>query len=250
MPSKYKPPISVNFIWNPKDSKSVDNILKVTGNALARNVDRPFSRSLNIPLFFFSSSNSTQVPADYPLEIAHHNIVFIFTSTNTLGRFEWKEYIENLPEQSDTFHIVPIAIDQNGYAHKGSLSNLNCIRLNDLSSSNLELHALVSIAHEVYRFGCCDIKTEEQGKLSSIKIFLSHAKAGDTGRILAEKIKNFIDNSNMNRFFDANEISPGYRFDKEIENHIKDATLIAIETDAYSSRYWCQKEILSALEFN
>ena len=50
----------------------------------------------------------------------------------------------------------------------------------------------------------------------------------------------------MQRFFDANEISPGFKFDQEIENHIKNSTIIAIESDAYSSRYWCQREILSA----
>ena len=54
----------------------------------------------------------------------------------------------------------------------------------------------------------------------------------------------------MKNFFDASEISVGYQFDTEIINHINESTLIAITTDAYSSRYWCQREILEAKKNN
>ena len=50
----------------------------------------------------------------------------------------------------------------------------------------------------------------------------------------------------MQGFFDVNDISSGFKFDEEIEKHIKRSTLIAIESDAYSTRYWCQREILTA----
>lgn len=75
---------------------------------------------------------------------------------------------------------------------------------------------------------------------------MSHTKYDKIGINLAEKIKDFIDHSQMNRFFDATDISTGYDFDKEILNHIKDSTVLAIHSDEYSSRYWCQLEILEA----
>lgn len=47
----------------------------------------------------------------------------------------------------------------------------------------------------------------------------------------------------MRRFFDADEIAPGYRFDDEIINNIRDSTIIIINSDIYSTRYWCQREV-------
>lgn len=243
--NSFKPPIVVNFIWNPADSDKVTSILNVIRTSFARSKDRPFSRSLNLPLFYFSSENSNDIPIDYPKALAESNIVFVFTSLNTLGRKNWVDYIESLPT-SPSMHIVPIALDTNGLNHSGSLFALNCIRAYDWPSENNELHAIVSLAHEIYRYGFVPIDYEDAGKESSITIFLSHAKAGDTGRLHSEDIKRFIDNTNMNRFFDATEITSGFDFTQEIQKYIPGSTLLAIVTDKYSSRYWCQREVLSA----
>lgn len=245
MTTEYLPPLAIYFIWNPSDSDDVTPILDVIRTSFARDKDKPFSRGLNIPLFFLNSQNSGKAPSDYPEEVANNNIIFVFTSVNTVGRKEWRRYIEGLP-QSSSIHIVPIAIDSDGYGHGGALSELNCIRINDWPVEIRDLSAVVALAHEIYRFGCKTVPPEDKGVESSMTIFLSHSKADDSGRLHSEQIKQFIDNTNMNRFFDANEISPGYHFDQEIEKHIQDSTLLAIESDAYSSRYWCQREILIA----
>lgn len=196
----YSPPLAINFIWHPTDSEEVKPILDVIKKSFARNKDKPFSRALNIPLFFYSSINSKIPPHDYPYEHAKNNLVFIFTSVNTVGKAEWKNYVEGFP-QSSSIDIIPIAIDSYGYSHGGTLAGLNSIRASDWSLDNRELHAMVAIAHEVYRFGCKALSPEERGDQSSMSIFLSHAKSGETGKWHAEEIKKFIDNTNMNRFF-------------------------------------------------
>lgn len=246
----YLPPLAINFIWHPTDSEQVTPILNVIKKNFARDKDKAFSRALNIPLFFYSSDNSKIPPSDYPSELAKRNLVFVFTSVNTVGKIQWKNYVEDLPKAS-SIYVIPIAIDRYGYNHEGALTGLNYLRASDWSLDCRELHAMVAIAHEVYRFGCNNtVSLDEKGDQSSMRIFLSHAKSGETGKRHAEEIKKFIDNTNMNRFFDANEISPGYYFEQEIERHIQGSTLIAIENDIYSSRYWCQREILTAKKYN
>lgn len=249
MSTQYAPPLAVNFIWNFADAGAVIPIIDVVRKSFARDKDKPFSRGLNIPIFYFSGQNSNAPPRSRPSAIAKKNIIFVFTSTNTTGRQSWKTYIEGLPHSTNT-SIVPIAIDKNGLGHTGSLANLNCIRAYDWPADNKDFHAVVFLAHEIYRYGCLSINPDDPGKDSSITIFLSHAKAGDTGRLHAEEIRKFIDNTNMNRFFDSTEISPGFQFDQEIEKKVKHSTLVAIESDAYSSRYWCQREILCAKQHN
>jgi hypothetical protein len=242
----YTPPLAVSFVWNCADDGAVQPVLEVVRKSFARDREKPFSRGLNIPLSYFSSSNPNEVPERKPDETAATNITFVFTSQNTAGRNDWKQYVEGLTATAST-HIVPIAIDKGGLHHNGSLNKLNCIRAYEWPFEDKHLHVIISLAHEIVRWQQpCGPNDETAGKEKSITIFLSHAKAGDTGRLHAEEIKTFIDNTNMNRFFDSTEISPGYKFDAEIESSIKESTLVAIESDAYSSRYWCQREILCA----
>lgn len=249
MSTQYAPPLAVNFVWNFADSAAVTPIIDFVRKSFARDKDKPFSRGLNIPLYFYSSQNAKDIPCNNPDTLAKKNIVFVFTSVNTNGRENWRKYVEEIPALPSTT-IVPIALDGDGLAHKGSLAGANCIRAYEWPTDNVDLYAIVSLAHEIYRFGCLSIEPDDSGKNSSISIFLSHAKAGDTGRLHSEEIKKFLDNTNINRFFDSTEISPGFQFDQEIEKSVKKSTLIAIESDAYSSRYWCQREILCAKQHN
>lgn len=250
MKTQPPPPLTISFIWNYADSELVDPVIDIVRSSFARDRNKPFSRGLNIPLFFYSSQNPSEIPRDKPQGLAEKNIIFVFTSVNTNGWDSWQNYVEELPT-STNIAIVPVALDKEGLMHNGAaLAGKNCIRAYEWLEDNRDLLAIVSLAHEIYRYGCLKLDPDSPGKASSITIFLSHAKAGDTGRLHAEQIKEFIDNTNMNRFFDANEISPGYSFEQEIENSIKNSTLVAIETDAYSARYWCQREILSAKQNN
>lgn len=247
MITEFKPPLAVHFIWNPADEDPVRKIIDAVRSSFARDIERPFSRGLNIPLFFYSSEIPSQPPLHHPKQQATKDIVFVFASINTLGRESWKLYIDQL-SVSNTFRVIPITIDRDGLGHgsSGSLEKLNFLKAYEWMGDLREKRAVLAMAHEIFRHGFVEISKEDPGKSSSIKIFLSHAKAGDTGRLHAESIYKFIDNTNLSRFFDATEISPGFRFDEEIIKHITESTLVAIGSDAYSSRYWCQREILCA----
>lgn len=248
---EYLPPLTVSFVWCPSDQERVNPILNALRSVLTRDVHRPFSRGLNIPFFLFSSLGVYETPIDKPRHSADRNLIFVFTSVNTLGHKIWKDYVESLPNDKRNA-LIPVALDKYGLGHAGSLHGINCIRSYEWPEEYLDLYSIIYLSHEINRFGL--VKTDEEyegaGSHSSITIFLSHAKAGDTGRVYSEKIKKFIDNTNMNRFFDANEIAPGYMFEEEIKDNVNRSTLVAIESDLYSSRYWCQREILIAKELD
>lgn len=241
------PPLAAHFVWHPDDQESIFPVISAFRRYLTRDIDRPFSRELNIPTFLYSSRRPKKPPQNLPLKSAAKNVIFLFTSSSTLINDKWRNYINLIPNETGVY-IVPIAIDHNALNHSGngSLEKLNFIRAFDWPSELRKEYAILALSHELYRFGLKDVDPTKQGIESSIKLFLSHAKKGDTGLRHAEAIKRFLDNSNMQRFFDANEISPAFRFDEEIEKHIKNSTVIAITSDAYSSRYWCQREILCA----
>ena len=96
MKIQYAPPLSVNFVWNFADSEAVNPIIDVVRKSFARDKNKPFSRGLNIPLFFYSSLNANEIPHDSPNALAKKNVIFVFTSVNTNGRDNWREYVEGL----------------------------------------------------------------------------------------------------------------------------------------------------------
>ena len=245
MKQQIVPPLAVHFVWHPNDN--INTTIMDFRRYLTRDIDRPFSRELNIPTFLYSSQKLLQPPSNLPKKLAKKNVIFLFLSANTLMIPSWKEYINSLPERKN-YHLVPVAVEHEGIGHtsEGRLKSLNCIRMFEWNKDLKKEYAIFYLSHELYRFGLKNINLLESGIDSSIRLFLSHAKKGDTGLKHAKAIKKFIDNSNMQGFFDVNDISSGFKFDEEIEKHIKRSTLIAIESDAYSTRYWCQREILTA----
>ncbi len=248
MSTEYKPPLALHFIWHPSDNKSIECILDSVRNNFARCTDRPFSRGLNIPLFYYSTPCPNSPPKHEPLQKANKDIVFVFTSVNTLGCLEWCKYIDNF-KFLKSMDVVPIAVDKYGLGHsqqKSRLGNLNFIRFTDWNPDTLAEYAILSMLHEIYRYGFNVGNTKDTSKSSSVKIFLSHAKHDDIGKCHADTIRKFINDTNMRSFFDATDISPGCVFFQDIKKHIEKSTVLVLSSDTYSSRYWCQREIIYA----
>jgi len=185
-----------------------------------------------------------------PKQCATNDVVVVFTSSQTAGQLDWKDYLEEITPTT-SLRVVPVAVSRDGLAHgnSGSFKNLNFLRLYEWDLKLRKEWAAFHIAPEIYRHGLGNIDEDEEGKRSSIKVFLSHAKSGNVGKEHAKKIKYFIAETNLRSFFDATEISPGFKFNQEIAKHVNASTLIAISSDAYSSRYWCKKEVLLAKEY-
>ena len=79
-----------------------------------------------------------------------------------------------------------------------------------------------------------------------IKLFISHTKREAKALQLAEALKQALDNTQLDRFFDSVDIASGFQFDKEIDANIEGAALIAIRSDRYSDSPWCRIEVMSA----
>lgn len=246
--SKYLPPLSVVFVWHLANAKAVTPIVEHCFSLLSRDINKPFSRSMNLPVFFRTTSQKG-VPARIVVQ-ANKMVIFIFVSKEVAADPYWIEYIKDIPE-SENISIIPIALDRMALTLCDVFNNKNFIREYEFNSSYNKDFVFISVAHEIYRYTLNEsFNKMALGKENALKIFLSHAKDGKNGIILAKSLKSFIDNSLMRNFFDATDIAPGYKFDEEIIGHIKDSTIIAIHSDSYSSRYWCQLEIMSAKEHN
>ena len=239
---EFQSPISIQFVYHPDDKSSVEHIINYCKDRFSRNVDQPFLRALDFPIFEFTSLEAESAPSNINT-MAKKSIVFAFIGNSTIYYKNWSQYIEKL-NALDSVKLIPIALTFSALNLK-SIGKTNAIRFFSYPDSNdKNLQLFIAIAHEIYRWLLQDDHKQ-------LKLFLSHTKNDKIGVSVAKELKQYIDqNTTMSNFFDTNDIQIGNEFDDEILNSIKASTLIIIHSDTYSSRYWCQKEIISAKRNN
>ncbi len=240
----YLSPLSIFFVWHSLDKEIVGPIFEECFSALRRDVDRPFSRSVNVPVFI-RTCEDPEIPRRITVR-SKRAIIFAFIGKNCMSDERWVEYLQNLAG-TDGADMVPVALDRTAFKFSDGIENLNFIRTYEFPDETFMERACLSVYHEIYRYGLNESRKElDRGKDSALKLFLSHAKDRAQGVATATALKLLIESGPMREFFDATDIAPGYEFEAEILAHIADSTLVAIHSDSYSSRYWCQREIVAA----
>lgn len=238
-------PLSIALVWNKGDQDDIEKYIQYITKMLTRDINKPFSRTINLPIFYYTNFQENEVPPLPELK-SEKIIIYVFIGMNSVSVNKWGDYIDSLYDIENA-HIVPIALDQYAYNVSDEAHTYNYIREYEFNDYR-EQQLFISMAHEIYRYGFGE-RNEGISVNSALKIFLSHAKDGKSGLNLAKQLKELIDDSTIKRFFDSFDIAPGYKFDDEIINNIKESSIIIINSDIYSSRYWCQREIQTAKEY-
>jgi hypothetical protein len=90
------------------------------------------------------------------------------------------------------------------------------------------------------------------GNPKKIQVFLSHAKAdGENAALLIEGFRRVKPDERVNSidmFFDSSDTLAGSRYDAQFRSVIEQGVFLALVTDAYHTRRWCQWELLLAKE--
>jgi hypothetical protein len=86
---------------------------------------------------------------------------------------------------------------------------------------------------------------------SRLTTFISHTKRhsnveGEDVDMLVQLVREIIRNTRLNEFFDANDLQPGENWSARLREQSGTSAMLAIRTDLYSSREWCQREIVIA----
>ena len=83
--------------------------------------------------------------------------------------------------------------------------------------------------------------------VQKIQTFLSYSKHDEHGRDVAEAMRCWLyQNSALASFLDVFDIPAGLPFPDVIDHHIGKSIFLAIQTDSYSSREWCRREVIEA----
>lgn len=240
-------PLSVIFIHHQLDKEQVEPIIEYVQEQLNTDVNKPFSRNCNIPVFSFMGNmeHVPIVPKNCNIK-SEHTLIFPFISQYWTGDKKWHQYVKDLLCWKEA-ELIPIALDTTAFRISEELGKSNFIRIEDFTKDTNE-NMYLSIAHEIYRHAF--IERASNPDSVRLKLFLSHAKQGNDGVKIAKILKSKIDNSILSNFFDMYDIMPTSEFENKIKKEIQKSSMILVQTDFYSSSQWCQREIQWAKEYN
>jgi hypothetical protein len=85
-----------------------------------------------------------------------------------------------------------------------------------------------------------------------LRVFISHTKRyspdeePDAVHELVHLIRDVIGNTHLTEFFDQADLLPSVDWERELTEAAGSSGLLAVRTDLYASRDWCQREVLVA----
>jgi hypothetical protein len=83
-----------------------------------------------------------------------------------------------------------------------------------------------------------------------LRVFISHTKrqGEDEAAVgtLVQAVRKVLDSGRTASFFDAHDLQPGEDWDQALRDGAATSALLALRTDLYARREWCQREMLTA----
>jgi hypothetical protein len=256
-PNEYQPRLLVYVVWHPKferGQKLAENIFA----HFSRDPEQTNARGIGIPAFFRSVGDGgvEGPPPKITVEAAQHTAIIVLVDPQMVIADGWDKYAEELWSQAsaapDRHRLFPVAFDDVAYQLSQQISAVNFIRLQDHSAETGSGFLLNRLTNELGRLltqrpTLASVETEETTESSppKMRLFISHAKLD--GEKTAIVLRDYIHkNLALDTFFDAIDIAAGFNFENEINAGIDTAAFAVVHTDAYSSRVWCQHEVIRA----
>ena len=163
---------------------------------------------------------------------------------------EWHAYMaklvaaqQDLPGQVGIF---PIAVE--GAPNTGRLADL--LNAYQRLATPSGLHAQEPLPELRCRDLAQGIAQLILGSEARLQVFISHTRRAGAEEedipALIRLVREIIADTRLRHFFDANDLQPGRDWDATLREQASTSALLALRTDLYASRAWCQREMLIA----
>jgi len=261
-----RPPLHLYLLAHPKSELAI----QLASALMSRFVEPPASGGLRIPVFF-TPDKGDDLPPEFNIEgglifdKAQHNIIVILADAHMLRTVpngtgdSWKAFvnraIEMAPLGISPHHVLPIALEPEGFQLCDKLHVLAAaVEGEEMKSAQERRLAEIS-----FHIAARAIQLLEHGKVPAIApnrfkapvtIFISHAKADLDKKYHDDPVRQtraLLNELPVEQWYDANQIATGQDFVDAIKTGIHDCSvMLAFQTDQYSSRSWCRREVLIA----
>lgn len=249
-----KTPLSVHALFHSKN-KEGEKIYSELYKLLCRDVDNPFSDGLDIPVYYASGDDTSEI--QLANSSSKKRVLLLFIDIFMFCSKVWRNKISEIVSSDDDNTLI-IGIKQ--YKHSFSINKqIGEIQSIVVDQGEKDEVLMFEDNHwSVFTTQLFDLlirflkgKKEEK---TPIKVFISHSKQGNKtidkeGEITAKAVREFLyADTKLNSFFDVHDILDGYKFGDQIKKHASNSSVLILFTDTYSSREWCRIEALTAKE--
>lgn len=237
-----KTPLSVYLLIDKKNRLATE-IFNRFYTLLCRDVEQPLSDGLDIPVYLISNDENGEIKSIDFEQSEKNAIFFIADMAVYLGDTKWRDYILKLKKQIEGgAPAVLYSVKQFEYA-----TDLSFIKKDQMiiPPNDDIIKGWDEVSSRIYD---CLIRYMKDMPQDKLKLFISHAKKD--GLVVAENLRNSLrSKTKLDSFFDKNDIIEGVDFEKQIKENVKSSLLMVLDSDAYGTRQWCQKEILCAKKY-
>lgn len=235
-------PLSV-YLLIDRNNRQATEIFNRFYTLLCRDVEKPLSDGLDIPVYLISNDENGEIKS-IDFEQSEKNAIFFFADMAVyLGDTKWRDYILKLKKQIEGgAPAVLYSVKQFEYA-----TDLSFIKKDQMiiPPNDDIIAGWDEVSSHIYD---CLIRYMKDMTQDKLKLFISHAKKD--GLVVAENLRNSLrSKTKLDSFFDKNDIIEGVDFEKQIKENVKSSLLMVLDSDAYGTRQWCQKEILCAKKY-
>lgn len=218
---------------------------------LCRDANHPFEDGLDIPVYL-RTGDDEQMRSIKPISLENTNKTFVLllVDDNMYCSEVWCKYLGEVVKlqqaHTDNMQIICVELSKFAFDIGHGLSDKQFIRLKSFSLRDNWQEFQIRLFDNLIRF----IKGNEN-ELKKLKIFISHSKKDENkiGQKRAEEFRDYIrSKTKMDSFFDASDILDGIDFENQIKKNVEGemSLLVMLNTNTYSEREWCQKEVLYA----
>ena len=256
-------PLKVFVMWHP-DYIAGGEYAKKIYNVFSRDEKDFAANNIGIPIYFYTTPQLDQQYFNHVYSTTEKIVFVLLINGDMVQDKNWKNFVCALhtlcySEKKEMAFLLSVAesdqIAKNLYS-KLVESNLIILEPNELSEPTVQYNVnplCFELAHDFCRllFNQKNITEEKRPSTSPppVTVFVSHARNKGKLKNITTELNNFILNqTSVKTFIDVRDISHGSEFECEINENIAadNSVFLAVYTDDFSSRPWCQKELLKA----
>jgi hypothetical protein len=251
----YLPALAVYVVWHPNNKRGRELATSLYDRLTCDSKD-PVARGIGVPVYFRTGTPDVPMPRPIPLGEARHTAVVVLIDDEMIRDRTngWAELVSTTwgrTEKNDSDHrMLPVALTRYAFDFAPAISEANFIRFYEADKGKQVVQLLINVTHELCRLLLkaprADHGNPEAAPMDRrVMVFISHAK-GD-GLSIAKAINSYIRNdTQLNTFFDSNDILYGEQFPRVIRDQAARCAMLVVQTDMYGTRNWCQEEVLLA----
>jgi len=261
-----RPPLHLYLLAHPKS----DAANELAAALMRRFVELPASGGLRIPVFLTLDQGDDLPPRldaerGLNLDAAQHTIIVVLGDKRMLRTVPsgtgdaWIAFVQQAlaraPLDASPHHVLPVALDKQGLRLSDRHHVLPAVFKDREHAKEVAQRRRAEVS---FHIAARAIQLLARGKVPAsapnrmeapVRLFLSHAKAdlSEDQQDPVRQTREVVDELPVETWYDAGEIATGQDFADAISAGIRDCSImLAFQTDQYSSRPWCRREVLEA----